>query len=296
VTVADRWPLRSLADRLPRSNAQRIAPENSGDPAVRAVVAGLRELPPGPAPDAEFRSQLRAQLVAVTPRLVAEPDDAQPSARRDGARRRRRLGRPFAVVTVAIGVFILLLGGTVYLSRNTLPGQALYGVKRASENVQLSLSGDNDSKGKTYLDQASTRVGEVLKLWTNATAHAVGRGVQADGGVNDHTSTLITDTFADADSDTRSGSRLLTGRAVKGQTQVPLQAIIKWAPSQASELGTIAAAMKTGPLHDRALVSQAVTEQTLARAKALETSLKCGCPSTGEDSLGPLPCSHCPSR
>src|SRR3954452_13145573 len=47
-------------------------PTQSPDPRVRAVIAGLQTLDPAPAPRAHFRAELRAQLVAVAPRLIAD--------------------------------------------------------------------------------------------------------------------------------------------------------------------------------------------------------------------------------
>src|SRR5690348_17059209 len=47
-------------------------PAHSADPNIRAIVSGLRTLEIAPPPRAHFRAELRAQLVAVAPRLVAE--------------------------------------------------------------------------------------------------------------------------------------------------------------------------------------------------------------------------------
>ena len=46
-------------------------PATSRDPQVRAVVGALATLP-APELNAEFRAELRAQLVAITPRIIAE--------------------------------------------------------------------------------------------------------------------------------------------------------------------------------------------------------------------------------
>src|SRR4051812_7061057 len=47
-------------------------PARSSDPRIRAVVAGLSTLEIAPPARAHFRAELRSQLVAVAPRLVAE--------------------------------------------------------------------------------------------------------------------------------------------------------------------------------------------------------------------------------
>src|ERR1700709_497436 len=51
---------------------RRRDPAKSSDPRVRELVAALATLEVAPAPRADFRAELRAQLVAVTPRLVDE--------------------------------------------------------------------------------------------------------------------------------------------------------------------------------------------------------------------------------
>src|SRR5439155_23146175 len=70
--------------------------------------------------------------------------------------RRARLGvwgalrRPLVAIASAAAVLVLLLGVAVWMSSSSLPGDSLYGVKRASENVQLSLASGDAEKGRTY--------------------------------------------------------------------------------------------------------------------------------------------------
>src|SRR6185437_4847649 len=88
-------------------------PAQSRDPRIREIVAALATLEPAPAPRAHFRAELRAQLVAVTPRLVAEPEPAieqRPAGRHaahaPGVRRSIlsgiRLSRPMAAVAATV--------------------------------------------------------------------------------------------------------------------------------------------------------------------------------------------------
>src|SRR5438105_343143 len=46
-------------------------PARSRDPRVRALVGALAALP-SPAPTDEFRAELRAQLIAIAPRIISE--------------------------------------------------------------------------------------------------------------------------------------------------------------------------------------------------------------------------------
>ncbi len=121
-------------------------PARSSDPRVRELVAALATLEPGPAPRAHFRAELRAQLVAVAPRLVAEGEAGiRPAAERRpevaasgekqgvgrGLLSGLRLGRPLAAVACTVVILAMLLGGAVFASRNALPGSELYNIKRA---------------------------------------------------------------------------------------------------------------------------------------------------------------------
>src|SRR3954451_2731071 len=76
-------------------------PALSRDPRVRAVVGALATLPQ-PEMQADFRADLRAQLVAITPRVVADAAESRrmidivPAAAGAGAARSRPTpqGRP----------------------------------------------------------------------------------------------------------------------------------------------------------------------------------------------------------
>src|ERR1700712_5660196 len=163
------------------------------------LISRLRALP-GPVPEAHFRSELRAQLVAITARVVAEspvaesPAGSKPSqapstatalagksSRPAGGRALRTLRRPVLALAGASTVLVLLLGMAVWMSGGSLPGQSLYGVKRASENVQLSMAGGDTAKGQAYLQLAGNRVREVADLLSQPSAMLATDGISADG-------------------------------------------------------------------------------------------------------------------
>lgn len=290
-------------------------PTRSRDPRVRAVVASLAAVP-APAPRAAFRAELRAQLVAITPRIVAESSDsallvdiaptAAAARRRAPAAaaprhsdaflarvRRVRLGRPLAIAASVLTVLALLLGGAVYMSRKALPGDSLYGLKRASESLQLATAGSDTAKAHDYLSFAATRAEEVRALLSRATASAAGFGPQA-GGIDTGTASNIRSTLASADSDVKSASQLLGNQALRSKSGSPLAAVITWAPGQISRLNGIAAAMPAGSLQNRTMTSAQLVARAMARAEALAPAVDCAClSSTGSDDLGPLPCSNC---
>src|SRR5215475_6297628 len=95
-------------------------PVASADPMVSALVARLSSLPSPPKPSAGFREELRAQLVAVAPRLVAEGLATDPGADVVTARPRPKgrvratwqrvpFRRPLAVVGTLVVIFAVLL-------------------------------------------------------------------------------------------------------------------------------------------------------------------------------------------
>jgi len=290
-------------------------PARSADPRIRRLVAQLATLEPAPAPRAHFRAELRAQLVAVAPRLIAEgpaveapravPTPATPApagAKSSGSRLNAALGwagrislaRPIALVTTVIVVFAVLLGGAVWISKKALPGDTLYSLKRANENVALSLATGDTAKGREYLDLAQTRAGEVSALLSRSSATADGTGPSAAGGVNSHTADLITATLASADSDTRNGSRLLAGQAVHNGSAEPLSFMTGWAPNQIERLQSISDRLSAGALHDRAAASAELAAAALSRAQALRAILSCSSlDNAPTDDLGPVPSTVC---
>lgn len=132
--------------------------------ALAELAASLREVP-AVTPRAAFSADLRERLMTaaateLTPAAARTADrltvrHAEPSRRR----RERRL-------TVGIAALAIIGGtaGTALASQSALPGQTLYPVKRAIENVRAGFTVGDDAKGSTLLSDAHTRLEEVGKL------------------------------------------------------------------------------------------------------------------------------------
>jgi hypothetical protein len=294
-------------------------PVLSRDPRVRAVVAALATLP-SPEPRPEFRAELRAQLVAIAPRIISESAEATTTPLIDivpgkaptqstgaaAARprhtdsalariRRISIGRPLAVAASVITAFAILFGGAVWMSQKALPGDTLYGLKRASESWQLATDTNPTDKARDYLKFANTRVDEAHALAERASASAAGSGLQA-GGFDSHTADLIESTLASADHDVTSASSLLGKQAVQSKSSSPLDVLTSWAPDQLSRLRDLASAMPDGALRARTQSSARLVRAAVHRANKLAATVHTGCPSTSStDQLGPLPISSCPS-
>ncbi|MGI8679117.1 MAG: DUF5667 domain-containing protein [Jatrophihabitans sp.] len=304
------------------STLRRYAdPANSRDPRVMTLLDHLKHVQVAPEPRPHFRAELRAQLVAVAPRIVAEGladgaakadvpsrplpahrDSAAPAAdpAADGSTGASRwtklraipIGRPLAVAASIVMVFALLLGGAVWMSRSALPGDSLYGLKRASEQWQLMTDSGNQQLAQDHLDFAATRVEEAAKLLSRPSA--AGTGPQADGAISEHTGTLIATALSDADSDTRAASRLLGAAALQSASGAPLSPMINWVPQQLNRLDDLAAAMPGGSLRTRATSSTSLVHAVAARVTTLETKVACACMGDApSDSLGPVPCAQC---
>lgn len=291
-------------------------PATSRDPKIRAIVTGLQTLDVAPAPRAHFRAELRAQLVAVAPRLIADgiategkmidivprPQPEDEAAAPEGTRTARvvaglrsiPIARPLGVVATLITVFALLLGGAVWMSRKALPGDTLYGLKRASERVQYALTSGDQDRANLLLDYAKTRVDEAQALVDRSTASAV--GVSA-GGLSSETENLIDSNLASADGDVKHAAQLLGSDAVKSNNAHALSSMTAWAPGQLARLKRLANAMPDGVLKARTSQSSQLVHAALHRAKTLQhKKVTCGALRTsGSDELGPVPAGTCGS-
>ncbi|MDI6717323.1 MAG: DUF5667 domain-containing protein [Actinomycetota bacterium] len=72
--------------------------------------------------------------------------------------------RALFVSSVAAAALIILAGGLIYASADSLPGSPLYGVKRAVESIQLALTFDSKSKAKLYREFAQRRIDEARQI------------------------------------------------------------------------------------------------------------------------------------
>jgi hypothetical protein len=267
------------------------------------LISRLRELP-GPVPEARFKSELRAQLVAITARIVSESTAASRdtpatavsgSSHPAGGGTLRRLRRPMLALAGASTVLVLLLGMAVWMAGGSLPGQSLYGVKRASENVQLSMAGTDTAKGKEYLQLAGNRVREVADLLSQPSAMLATGGVSADGRqVSAHTASLISDTLASADEDSVNAMQLLGRAAVAQLSREPLTKLSDWLPGQRDRMTEVRDRIPASALRTRVQASMMLLQRIATRTVQLTSAMGCPCLSRAlADELGPVPCTTC---
>lgn len=130
-------------------------------------------------PRVEFQAALRDRLLLLArqPRLAegAEPTVGYSRAPKLAGRlvgRSRNLHGRRRVPPAGLGVRValaglaglLVLSGVGWSAHSSLPGSPFYGLKRAAESVQLSLSRGDGAKGRRELGLARTRLSEVRAL------------------------------------------------------------------------------------------------------------------------------------
>jgi Domain of unknown function (DUF5667) len=229
---------------------------------VALLRSGGAELGPRPDERARARAQILARLAAPDdpadrgPRTVLTldepvapsptallPADPPPAVDELGSRRARRSGRhqmpagstdrrrPLIggrIVMVAAAAVLgtaVVGGGGVLASRDALPGDSLYGVKRAAESADLAMTWDDADRGRKHLDLASTRVDEMEQLVADHPQAAQDPEVYSTA-------------LHDFDSEADQGSQLLLAStdAPRDQTEADLQS---WASGQAERLATL---------------------------------------------------------
>ncbi len=226
-----------------------------------AVVELLRGVDVGP--DAATRERMKQRILTAPP--PGQPL-VLPSVRRVGARGR------LAVAAAAVLCLLMSLGGmSVLLSRDALPGDPLYGVKRTAEGASLGLTFDDESRALKHLEHAASRVTEMETL--------------ADRGA-DSASQLTA--LADLNADAVEGARQLTAHGTAADKTV-LPSLRDWALDQYEKLGTLRPRLPgdAGEHADKTMWLLASIAQ-----RAHDLAARASCPevvSGTTDPLGPVP-------
>lgn len=140
------------------------------------ALAGALSRIPQPSLDPDVKTVQRAQLVAAMQAAFADEGSESRYGRgfkpRAGRRPaplgdlwpKSRWGRRLAAGGVALGIMVAGFGGATAVSRDALPGDTLYGLKRSVEDLRLNFADGSADKGKVYLDLATTRIKETSRL------------------------------------------------------------------------------------------------------------------------------------
>src|SRR4051794_3817362 len=227
----DVWEVRSMSFSPTKRRAEQFADllergVRTDDPGLAPMVAlgtALRSaaVVDGPAP--EFRTALRQRLVAVaTVQGVGETASVTTRVRETASA--WRVQRRVALVAGGVAAVTAVAGVSVGASRS-LPGDAFYGLKQASESVQLAAARGDEAKGKKHLEFARARLSEVKALAGRGEAmpalvpgHPSAAGVQ----VASSDSGTITDTLRAMDDETRAGAEDLYAAYQQSGSTEPL--------------------------------------------------------------------------
>ena len=200
----------------------------------------------------------RRRRHALPSRPSARPAAAAPSIRR----------RVMAVGAAAMLAVIAIAGGGIFASRDSLPGDPLYAIKRAAEAASGIFTGDSASGAQRDLDLAATRLDEIEEMARES----------ADPG-------LITSAFRDFDDATTEGARLALTGADKGTTYADLSV---WSTQQSARLAELRSALPASTM-SAADDAARLVDRVHRRASALAARSSCAQVSSGSDDLGPVP-------
>ncbi|MDQ3615642.1 MAG: DUF5667 domain-containing protein [Actinomycetota bacterium] len=207
---------------------------------LRDLVTSLRNHD-DVAPRAEFAGDLRVRLLTEARTVLAESSQRAKlllPVRRKGPRVRR---------LVAAASVVVFTGGTATMAaaaQNSIPGEALYPVKRGIERADVWLSSSEAGKGSDLLAQANARLSEVEGLLAS---DSTGSGTQVPGTLSDFTeeahagAALLLDSFED----TQGAESVRTVRFFAAESMSTLVRLVERVPAQAEdELATAAVALQ----------------------------------------------------
>jgi hypothetical protein len=248
-----------LLERGARTDDPGLAPMVALGTALRSAA-----VVDGPAP--EFRTALRQRLVAVaTVQGVGETASVTTRVRESAGA--WRVQRRVALVAGGAAAVTAVAGVSVGASRS-LPGDAFYGLKQASESVQLATARGDEAKGKKHLDFARARLSEVKALAGRGEALPTlvpGRPSAAGVPVASTESGTINDTLRAMDDETRAGAEDLYAAYQHSGSTEPLTTLHSFTLKQYSELMALLPAL---PVDDQPPAKRSLA---LLRIVATET-------------------------
>ncbi|MFF0148230.1 hypothetical protein ATK36_2857 [Amycolatopsis sulphurea] len=239
-------------DRALGTAAQRPGDEFADE---LALVGELRELGAAGAPDPPTRARIRAEIEG----RLGNP-----------LPRRRRRPRVAELVAAGIVVLLGLAGLTLLLSRDALPGDTLYQLKRAGEATALGLTFDQAGKAGKHLEFAADRLAELARL-------------------SDASPTVYQSVLTDFGSHVQAGTREITALATQRSDEPRLAELASWAQAESRQLAIEQARAPAAAQKDFA-GAHGLLAQVRERTTALGSRLSCYLITTGRtDELGLLP-------
>ena len=241
------------------------------------VIADAVRVSARPLQTPSFAARMEAELLSAHGRVR----ELAPRRSIQAARRRRSAG----------AMIMAVLAGMLVASSRSLPGDGLYGIKRASEGAELAIVW-GPTEAHVRLSLAETRLNEVQGLFARAGTHVLGApGSNVAGALDDmdpHIAQLIRETLAAAEEQITQAAKILITEHSDSKALGRLASVAKQGASIAKGVATVL------PANDRptvlttsdnlamvavkaATVQQQVSQQQAAPAK--ETLPPCPSPS-----------------
>jgi hypothetical protein len=141
-------------------------PNDKFDPRLESLLDELQDIP---ARDPKRAAQSRARFLSQAVAIREEAVSPNPILRLREWLDKINEPKEFKMTTLVSIVTILGLlmggtGGTVYASQDSLPNEALYGIKIVSENMRLNMANDAQSEISLLLEYANRRGDELSAL------------------------------------------------------------------------------------------------------------------------------------
>lgn len=180
----------------------------------------------------------------------------------------RRQSRGPGLATLAAAACIVLVAGVLFSASRSLPGDALYGVKRASETAQVGLA-SGPAEARLRLGFAQTRLEEVEGLLARARQQVVGApGTAVASEAADISdpmlSQLIKDTLEEAKRQITTAADILIADPTDAESLDRLAEVARQGSTIAADVARDLPASEKPPILDTALVLAEVEAQAKA--------------------------------
>ncbi|MHB8840553.1 MAG: DUF5667 domain-containing protein [Candidatus Aquicultor sp.] len=131
---------------------------------VKASYPGYPELRPSKLYAKIGREKFLAAIAGDVPATTHQINETKEPRSTGVFNIKSLFGRAYVTASAAAAALVILAGGLVYASSDSLPQSPLYGLKRAVEGVELALVFDNESKARLHYQLAQKRLAEAKSM------------------------------------------------------------------------------------------------------------------------------------
>jgi hypothetical protein len=167
----------------------------------------------------QFRKELRVRLMSEAV-VVLSP-------------RRSRFSFPLIVrpAFAAVAILVLVLAGATSAAASSLPGDALYGLKRAGEDVRLALTFDDVARTQLLAELTDRRLEELAEIAKHRPSSAPTATQEYADAVNNFADAL--DKLREADSEDKRNAAQSLAEAARAKHKAVLDEVKDQLPAEA---------------------------------------------------------------